>query len=68
MGVLDSSIEAPGCTDNNTKNLNSLWCTVAKQIQKKQYWPLFFLNGNFWGLFLIFSATVHHKELRFFAL
>ena len=67
MGVLDSSIEAPGCTDNNTKNLNSLWCTVAKQIQKKNT-DHFFLNGNFWGLFLIFSATVHHKELRFFAL
>ena len=34
MGVLDSSNEATGCTDNNAKNLNSLWCTVAEKSRK----------------------------------
>ena len=34
MGVLDSSNEVTGCTDNNAKNLNSLWCTVAEKSRK----------------------------------
>ena len=36
MGVFDSSNEGPGRTDCNAKNLNSLQCTVAEKIKKKE--------------------------------
>ena len=35
MWVFDSSNEAPECTDNNAKNCNSLWCTIAKEKLRK---------------------------------
>ena len=41
------------------KNLKSLWCTVAEE--KKYY---FLEKCSVLGVFLIFSAKVHHKELR----
>ena len=67
MGVFDSSNEVPGRTDKNAKNLNSLWFTVAKKIKKNPKTDLF-LNCHFRGVFLIFSAMVHHKDVMFFAL
>ena len=35
-GVFDSSNEAPGRTDCNAKNLNSVRCTIAEKIKNKQ--------------------------------
>ena len=69
MGLFDSPNEAPGRTDCNAKNLNSLRCTVAEKIKKNhQKWYFCWKITPFRGFFLIFSATVHLKDLMFFAL
>ena len=51
MWVLDRSNEAPGHTDNNAKNLNSLWCTVAEKIKKKPKTYHFSKKNSFVGIF-----------------
>ena len=64
-----SSNEAPERTDCNAKNIKSLRCTVAEKIKKNPRKGVIFQQKyHFWWFFLIFSATVHRKELRFFAL
>ena len=70
MGVFDSSNEAPGRTDYNAENLNSLQCTVAEKITttKKPKNYNFSKKDHFGRFFLIFSAMVHIKELRIFML
>ena len=46
MGVFDNSNEGPGRTDNNAKNLISLWFTVSKKIKKKTLKVTIFKQKN----------------------
>ena len=68
MGVFDSSNEAQGRTDYNAKNSTFYDVPLMKKSRKTPQNDHFKKSYYFCRFFLIFSATLHRKELRLFAL
>ena len=66
LGVYDSLNEAPGRTECNAKNLNSVRCTVAEKIKKNsQKWP-FFQKWPFLGIFFYFFSNGTSERVEVF--
>ena len=65
MLVFDSSNEASGCTGYNAKTPTLKTVSLLKKSGKTTKNSYVWKNCNFWGVFLIFSATVHCTEWRF---
>ena len=65
MGVFDSSNEAAGRTDCNTKDLSSLCCTVAEKIAKTQKITIFSKMTIFMGISWFFQQRYIAKSWGF---
>ena len=66
MEVFNSVNEAPGRTDCNAKNLNSVQCTVTEKIKKNsQKWP-FFQKLPCFEVFLDLFSNGTSERVEFF--